>query len=245
MRNKRKSPYDPLLFQGIAHRGLHDAVSTENGMGAFQKAVDAGVAIECDVHLSKDKHLVVCHDSSLLRTTGKEGVIEDLTLSEIKEGYRLLDGGEVPTFQELYDLVQERVPLVIELKTKDRNYFALARQAKKEFAQVKDPSKLVVISFDPRALLWVSGCRHSTGLLVTDTATWVIQLGYKFDFMDVQDTLVDHPKVQRLREKGHLLNVWTIDTEEKLQKVLPHVDMITFQDMPLSHLRDSLAKRNG
>ena len=242
MKNRRNRPYDPLLFKGIAHRGLHDAESTENGMGAFRKAVEAGVAIECDVHLSKDHHLIICHDFDLERTTGKKGIIEELTLQEIKEGYRLLDGGEVPTFQELYDMVQERVPLVVELKTKAKNNLAVAKQARKEFRQVKDPSKLAVIAFDPRALVCMRSTPFALGLLVCTNALWVFGLTGCFDFLDVQDCLVEDPRVLKWKKKGYLVNVWTIDTEEKLAKVAPHADMITFQDLPVSTIREAISR---
>ena len=104
--NKKKvlSKLNPLFFKGIAHRGLHNEKFTENGMKAFQNALDHNVAIEFDIHLTKDNHLVVCHDEDLKRTTGKEGIIERLTLMEIKRDYTLLDGGEIPTLEEVLEL---------------------------------------------------------------------------------------------------------------------------------------------
>lgn len=74
---------------------------------------------------------IVCHDDDLVRTTGKKGVIEELTLKEIKEGYRLLDGEEVPTFKELLDLNHEQSPMVVELKVHKKNYKPLAKAAMK------------------------------------------------------------------------------------------------------------------
>ena len=95
--NKKKvlSKINPLFLTGIAHRGLHNEKFTENGMKAFENAIKKGVPIELDVHLTSDNELVVCHDEDLKRTTGKEGIIEHLTLKEIKDNYRLLDGGDL------------------------------------------------------------------------------------------------------------------------------------------------------
>ena len=87
----KREDFDPILFQGIAHRGLHDENKTENGLNAFKAALENGYAIELDIHLTKDNELLVCHDDNLKRTTGKEGIIEDLTLEEIRNGYRLLE----------------------------------------------------------------------------------------------------------------------------------------------------------
>ena len=82
-KNKYKSLTHPLILQGICHRGLHNSNDSENGIKAFKNALNAKMAIELDVHLTKDNELVVFHDSSTLRMTSKEGIIEDLTLEEI------------------------------------------------------------------------------------------------------------------------------------------------------------------
>ena len=132
------SKINPVILNGVAHRGLHNEKFTENGMKAFQNAIDHGVAFEFDIHLTKDNELVVCHDENLKRTTGKEGIIEDLTLKEIKDNYRLLDGGEIPTLQEVFDLNKERVPMVIELKVFRKNYKELAAKSAEMFKQIKD-----------------------------------------------------------------------------------------------------------
>ena len=65
-----------------AHRGYHDGnvAVPENSLPSFQAAIDAGYGIELDVHLLKDGNLAVIHDSSLKRTTGAEGKIEELTI---------------------------------------------------------------------------------------------------------------------------------------------------------------------
>ena len=67
---------NPKLFQGICHRGYHNETDTENGLRAFENAIDKNMAFELDVHLTKDKQLVVIHDSDTRRVTGKKGIIE-------------------------------------------------------------------------------------------------------------------------------------------------------------------------
>ena len=152
--NKTKvlSKINPLFLQGIAHRGLHNDKYTENGMNAFGNAVRHGLPIELDIHLTKDNQLVVCHDEDLKRTTGTSGIIEDLTLEEIKK-YRLLDGGEIPTFIEVLDFVKEQVPIVVELKVFRKNYKALAAKVYEVMKEkVVDKKNFLLISFDPRSL---------------------------------------------------------------------------------------------
>ena len=92
----------------------------------FNNAIIHNLAFELDIHLTLDGYLVVCHDSNLLRASGKDGLIEELTLRKIKEEYQLFDGSEIPTLEEVIDLNQERVPSFIELKSYNHNSTKLA-----------------------------------------------------------------------------------------------------------------------
>lgn len=136
-----------------AHRGLHDSSRPENSMSAFRAAVRSGYGIELDVHLLKDGTLAVMHDSELKRTTGCEGKIEDLTVNDL-DGYYLegtLD--TIPTFQQVLEAVNGKVPLVVELKTVGNNYAALCRTARD---MLKDYEGIYCMeSFDPRCIHWL------------------------------------------------------------------------------------------
>jgi len=105
----------PKRIKVIGHRGARD-LEPENTIRSFQKALDLGVdTIECDVHMTSDGHIVLMHDHTVDRTTDGSGRVNDLTFDAI----RALDAGkgqQVPTLQELLDLVQGRVELHIELK---------------------------------------------------------------------------------------------------------------------------------
>ncbi|MBL1488599.1 glycerophosphodiester phosphodiesterase, partial [Klebsiella pneumoniae] len=87
---------------------------------------------------SKDGHPIICHDANLKRVCGKEGYIPDLSLKEIKEAYRLLDGQEVPTLEEALFLNGERVPQVIELKVDDGNQKELVKVVLKTLENIKN-----------------------------------------------------------------------------------------------------------
>lgn len=99
----------------IAHRGA-SAYEPENTLRAFQRAMDMGATmIELDVHLSRDGYPVVMHDADVARTTNGTGRIGDLFLDEVQR----LDAGQgeqVPTLDQVIDLVRGRAQLYIELK---------------------------------------------------------------------------------------------------------------------------------
>ena len=240
--NKKKvaSLINPRFYLGVAHRGLHNEQFTENGIKAFKNAIKHNIAFEYDIHLTKDHQLVVCHDENLVRTTGKEGIIEDLTLKEIKDNYRLLDGGEIPTFQEVIDLNNNEVPMVIELKVFRKNYKELAKEFRKYLPQL-DKKNTLIISFDPRSLWPLKHDGFIRSLLVakSDEYTWFFR--HTVESVDLDQKMFDEKRVQRYHKK-HFVNVWTIETEEQLDKVLPYIDTATFQYIDPEIIKSKLNK---
>ncbi len=135
-----------------AHRGLHnDTQIPENCMTAFSKALDKGYGIEFDVHILADGSLAVFHDASLKRMVGEDVLIDTLTQNQLRN-YRLKGTTEsIPTFSEVLELVDGRVPLLIELKPPKE----VARLCQTVLEQLKDYNgKYVIQSFDPRCIRW-------------------------------------------------------------------------------------------
>jgi len=226
---KHERLFSKEFFGPIAHRGLHDEQLTENGMKAFEKAVEHGLSFEFDIHLTKDGELVVCHDDNLVRTTGKEGIIEELTLKEIKENYRLLDGGEIPTLKEVMDMNQERSLMVIELKVHEgKNWKELGRAAVKALINVKDKKKHTIISFDPRALMQFKFTGFPLQLLVCKQYENAWKYKWLFGSVDVEKCMLKEPRVIKYR-KHHIVNVWTIESEEEMNEYKDFSDAQTFQ----------------
>ena len=88
------------MVQIIGHRGAR-GIEPENTMRSFRKALELKVdLIECDVHMTKDDHIVLIHDHTVDRTTNATGPVNGFTFEEI----RRLDAGKgeiIPTLQEL------------------------------------------------------------------------------------------------------------------------------------------------
>jgi len=99
----------------VGHRGAA-GLEPENTLRSFRRALELGVDyVECDVHLTRDGHLVVIHDETLDRTTNGHGRVAEHTLAQI----RALDAGlgeRVPTLQEVLEAVKGRAGILIELK---------------------------------------------------------------------------------------------------------------------------------
>ena len=72
----------PLVF---AHRGSSHALP-EHTLGAYLRAVDEGAdGLECDVRLTRDRHLVCLHDRRLERTSNGRGPVSEHTLAQLNE----------------------------------------------------------------------------------------------------------------------------------------------------------------
>ena len=68
----------------VAHRGASDA-EPEHTLAAYRRAVDAGAdALECDVRLTADQHLVCVHDRTVNRTSDGAGLVSTLELAQLE-----------------------------------------------------------------------------------------------------------------------------------------------------------------
>ena len=155
LRCRREHPYWKTLGQyRYAHRGWHCRPAIpENSMAAFRLAVENGFGAELDVHLMKDGHLAVIHDSSLRRTAGADVMVEDLTLEELRQ-YRLEGTDEpIPLLEDVLALFEGRTPLVVELKSYKGNHDALAEATMAMLDKFR--VAYCVESFDPRCLMWL------------------------------------------------------------------------------------------
>lgn len=143
----------------IAHRGASQA-APENTLSAVKKAIEVGAhGIEIDVHLSKDGHVIVCHDATLDRTTNGAGYIKNHTLRQIKQ----LDAGSwfgaefrgepVPTLGEVLRMIRGTgILLNVELKTQVIEYPGLEKRVLKLVTVFDYLPKTIISSFNPQSL---------------------------------------------------------------------------------------------
>ncbi len=116
MRRWRGTPF--------AHRGLHDLDRgiVENTLPAFEAARDAGFGMELDIQFSRDMQVVVFHDDDLLRMAGDARKVRDVPLSELQAlPLAGQSDAHIPTLEQVLEAVDGQVPLLIELKSGNRN----------------------------------------------------------------------------------------------------------------------------
>lgn len=143
-----KDKYRDLLHRPFAHRGIHNEYP-ENSMPSFQRAIDLNLAIELDIHLTKDDKLVVFHDDNLRRMTGVNEYIKFLTYDQIKE-YKLNNTEYIiPLLSDVLNLVNGKTPILIEIKT-NNNMKKLVPKLKEVLEDYR--GSVFIQSFNPFAL---------------------------------------------------------------------------------------------
>lgn len=136
-----------------AHRGLHGNGVPENSLEAFRRAREHGYGIELDVHLLADGNLAVIHDFSLKRLCGMNGVIEELTASQLKDCYLEGTMQTIPSFRKVLELLDGRVPIIVELKAAGKNHEGLCKKVCEDLDAYS--GTFCLESFDPRCVLWL------------------------------------------------------------------------------------------
>ena len=200
------------------HRGAAK-LEPENTLLSIQKAIDLGVdQIEIDVHLTRDRHLVVIHDTTVDRTTDGQGAIADLTLAEVKQ----LDAGKgerIPTLQEVMDLVRGKVILQIELKGPDTS--APVIQTVKQNGM---ENEVLLTSFVHERLREVRQLNPNLRLGALwgnpppDACEQAIDMGA--EAIHIQHLNIDSELVQKAHAHGLMIRAWNPDTVEEIQHVV-------------------------
>jgi glycerophosphoryl diester phosphodiesterase len=81
----------------VAHRGASSTVA-EHTLAAYEEAIALGVdALECDVRLTRDGHLVCVHDRTINRTSDGRGIVSELDLPALEQLDFSSWRGELPT----------------------------------------------------------------------------------------------------------------------------------------------------
>jgi glycerophosphoryl diester phosphodiesterase len=221
MLSKEKTVAKQLVY---AHRGA-SGYAPENTMAAFKKAVELGShGIECDVQMTKDGRLVVCHDETVDRTTDGKGFIKDMTFEQLRE----LDAGKwfderfrgerIPELKELLELVKESgLILNIELKSGIVRYPGMEKRVIEEVSAYGLLSKVIISSFNHYSL---KECRDIEPSVKTG-ALYMEGLYEPWNYLEHLGCKCAHPLYlamdpeisEGLKARGFVINVFTVNDE--------------------------------
>lgn len=233
-------------FAVIAHRGA-SGYAPENTLASIGKGLEMGAdMVEIDVHLSKDGEVMVIHDANLGRTTSGTGEIQSKTLVELKE----LDAGswfsetfskeEIPTLQEVIDLMNGKAKLLIELKNDSENkiYRGLAEKTMEIVNRNQAKSWCILQAFDSEYLWEIANSEQNTDkafefhkLIEADFNPLPIYIDTKMRFGTLEKSIgfqainpyfifLDKDKVQKIHSEGFKIFTYTVNEEADMRKII-------------------------
>lgn len=149
----------------IAHRG-YSAKYTENTLEAFKAAIECrSEMIELDVHFSSDNQLMVFHDFKLKRIARRKGRIIDYSAEE-------LSNFQIPTLKSVFALINNQIPLNIEIKHETIKHPEYRRLMVKKLLQLIEESNIkesvLISSFDDAFLTELRTNDHHVRIGILD-----------------------------------------------------------------------------
>ena len=230
-----------LVEEYIAHRGLHNEKAPENSMLAFENAIKEGYPIEIDIHQISDGTLIVFHDNTLQRMTGKDGYVKNLKKEDLKKLFLNGTKQTIPTFEEFLSFINGRTPVLIEIK----NTGKVGELESALYSQLKKyKGEYAIQSFNPYVLEWFKN--NAPEVIRGQLAGFFkdIDLGFFKKCFLKRMTLnkkVSEPHFiayeakalpnRFVRKFSHLpLLAWTVRSQEEYMNVVKFCDNIIFEN---------------
>lgn len=213
--------YTPLI---IGHRGARGHVA-ENTLPSIQKALNLGVdGIEIDIFRCFTGELVVFHDQTLDTLTNSKGLIENLSLDSLRK-VSVLGGYQIPTLEEVLQLVNGEVMLNIELKgnqTALLTHELITHYFDREGSQWK-PNRIFISSFDwdELKLFYEVNKEVPIAILTEDDPLDAIPIGLQLSAFAINpdfETLTPEV-VKKIHQSGFEIYPWTVNTSEDIERM--------------------------
>lgn len=222
-------------FRNIAHRGASH-YAPENTIAAIKKAQEMGAdAVEIDVHLSKDGHIVVMHDLILDRTTDGSGFVSNYTLKELKEfdaGKKFSEefkGEKIPTLKEVFDFVKDyKMGILIELKGWAHHYEGMEEKVVELINRYNFKDKVIVTSFQKDKILEIkkrdSSIKTGINFYYLGAKPELYVKKVKADAVYIPNFCFNEDRVKEkikiLKDNGYIVGTFTPDDKKNMRKVI-------------------------
>lgn len=206
----------------IAHRGAK-GYEPENTLKAFQKALELKAdAIELDVHLSSDGYLMVIHDETIDRMTNGKGFVNTLSLPELKS-FLIDHQYEIPTLNEVFDLVNKKCVINIELKGPKTSAKVVALIEEYVSKKNWNYAQFIVSSFDWNTLKET----HELNAKIPIGVLTETDLDFALTFAESIQAKAIHPyypllnqeNTKQIQAKGFWVLPWTVNNEKDIQRI--------------------------
>jgi len=211
------------------HRGAKGE-APENTLVSFQQCLDHGVRrCELDLHLSKDGELMVIHDPTLKRTTGRRGKVVEHDAAELTR-YDARQGGPgwkqpcpIPRLSELFEKCAFD-HWQLEVKSASRVRAARSVLAIRELAERHGLLDRITVTSGSREVLRALKRltpEISCGLVAE--YAWLDPLKvakqYDCDLLALKWTLCTPERIAKARQQGLHVSVWTVNEPALMRRL--------------------------
>lgn len=218
----------------IAHRG-YSKLFPENTMLAFKEAAKFDITgIELDVQLTKDGHVIICHDETIDRTSNGSGLIKDMTLEDLKSLYfygkfkgQIEENADIqiPTLEEFFQWFKPLDIMVnIELKTNIFRYEGLVEKVNELIQQFDLYDRVILSSFQHHTMNTAKKVnpKLKTGLL---TVSGTLQPGnytasHGHDYYHPFFMTLEAEDMENLTANKIGVNTYTVNSAEDMKKLI-------------------------
>ncbi|MEK5431046.1 glycerophosphodiester phosphodiesterase [Lysinibacillus sp. FSL R7-0073] len=213
-----KSVYAPDT-KIIAHRG-YVAGNVENTISGLVSAANAGAdLIEIDIQQTVDGEFVVFHDRTLRRLAGKNGVIANMTLSELKtltihqNGY----SDKIASLEDCIEIAKALdVALLIELKVHGKETEDVLPKLVEKLRKYKVLDSYYVQSTDGQKMTQLKKLVPNLRVGIV----YALNIGpmeESVDFIALEESWVTEQLIEELKQNPMDLFVWTLNDDRSLQ----------------------------
>ncbi|WP_155590787.1 glycerophosphoryl diester phosphodiesterase membrane domain-containing protein [Lysinibacillus cavernae] len=213
-----KSVYAPDT-KIIAHRG-YVAGNVENTISGLVSAANAGAdLIEIDIQQTVDGEFVVFHDRTLRRLAGKNGMIANMTLSELKT-VTIHQNGFSDKIASLDDCIEIAkaldVALLIELKVHGKETEDVLPKLVEKLRKYKVLDSYYVQSADGQKMTQLKKLVPNLRVGIV-YALNIGPLDENVDFIALEESWVTEQLIEELKQHPTDLFVWTLNDDRSLQ----------------------------
>lgn len=204
------------MIRGVGHRGAA-GLEPENTLRSFHRAAREGAdAVELDLRVSCDGHLIVMHDPTVDRTTDGTGLVSETTLSDLRN----LDAGlgeRTPTFEEVLEATD--LPIHAELKEAPA-----VEPLAKLIWRLGVVERITAISFELETLRRVRASLPDlpVGLILSGAPAEGIEQAKSVDasVISFEAKYLGAGTVERCREAGLCTAAWTVNEAAQMRRIV-------------------------
>ena len=209
-----------LIF---AHRGAN-SFAPENSLQAFEEALRINCdGIEMDLRYTASGDIVVFHDRNLRRMTGYSGYIHQLSLENIRKCF--LNGNAkyiIPTFEEVLELIQDKVIINIEIKREFTRSNGFEEKVVKILKKFKLHDNIIISSYNPlvlKKIALISPHLH-LGFIYRNRSQKLIAIGTLLKSLHINFRTLSKRYLKTMQEKGYKIFPWTVDQINDMKRLV-------------------------